>query len=163
RQLAAAAEDGIVSLASTRDAVGLGPGVGRARETVGLMRALAKRLDLPLALDADGVVAFAGELEHLRRRRAPTVLTPHAGEAAVLGLRAAQINADRARAARQLAERSGAVVLLKGAGTVVAAPSGELIVNATGGPALATGGTGDVLLGIVTGLLAQGLPALEAA
>jgi NAD(P)H-hydrate epimerase len=164
RQFAAAAEDGIVALAATRDAVGMGPGVGRDRETRGLVRALAKRLELPLALDADAVVAFAGELELLQIRRAPTVLTPHPGEAAaVLGVRPAQINADRAGAARELAARSGAVVLLKGAGTAVAAPTGELIVNPTGGPALATGGTGDVLLGIVTGLLAQGLPALRAA
>jgi ADP-dependent NAD(P)H-hydrate dehydratase / NAD(P)H-hydrate epimerase len=164
RQLAAAAEDGIVALAATRDAVGLGPGIGRARETTGLVRALAKRLDLPLAIDADGVVAFAGELELLRSRRAPTVLTPHPGEAAaVLGVKPAQINADRARAARELAAKSGAVVLLKGAGTAIAAPDGELIVNPTGGPALATGGTGDVLLGVVTGLLAQGVPPLRAA
>jgi NAD(P)H-hydrate epimerase len=164
RQFAAAAEEGIVALAAARDAVGLGPGIGRARETVGLVRALAKRLDLPLALDADGVVAFAGELDLLRGRRAPTVLTPHPGEAAaVLGVRTAQINADRAAAARDLARRSGAVVVLKGAATAIAAPDGELIVNPTGGPALATGGTGDVLLGIVTGLLAQGLPALRAA
>src|SRR5262249_58170545 len=93
RQFAAAAEEGIVALAATRDAVGLGPGIGRARETTGLVRALAKRLDLPLALDADGVVAFAGELDLLRGRRAPTVLTPHPGEAAaVLGVRPAQIH-----------------------------------------------------------------------
>jgi NAD(P)H-hydrate epimerase len=164
RQFAAAAEEGIVSLAATRDAVGLGPGVGRARETVGLVRAVAKRLDRPLALDADGVVAFAGELDLLRGRRAPTVLTPHPGEAAtVLGVRAAQINVDRARAARELAAKSGAVVVLKGAATAIAAPDGELIVNPTGGPALATGGTGDVLLGIVTGLLAQGMSARDAA
>jgi len=164
RGFAAAAEDGIVALAATRDAVGLGPGIGRAGETTGLVRALAKRIDLPLAVDADGVIAFVGELELLRGRRAPTVLTPHPGEAAaVLGVRPAQINADRAAAARELAARSGAVVLLKGAGTAVAAPDGTLIVNPTGGPALATGGTGDVLLGVVTGLLAQGLAPLSAA
>src|SRR5262249_18472550 len=123
-----------------------------------------KRIEVPLALDADAVVAFAGELELLRGRRAPCVLTPHPGEAAaVLGVRPAQINADRAAAARELAARSGAVVLLKGAGTAIAAPDGSLIVNPTGGPALATGGTGDVLLGVVTGLLAQGAEPLRAA
>src|SRR5262249_62052216 len=79
RQFAAAAEEGIVALAATRDAVGLGPGIGRARETTGLVRALAKRLDLPLALDADGVVAFAGELDLLRGRRGPAVVTPRPG------------------------------------------------------------------------------------
>ncbi len=164
RAFAAAAEDGIVALAASRDAVGLGPGIGRAAETTGLVRALAKRVDAPLALDADGVVAFAGELDLLRARRAPSVLTPHPGEAArVLGTSAARVNADRAAAARELAARSGAVVLLKGAGTVAAAPDGTVVVNATGGPVLATGGTGDVLLGIVTGLLAQGMAPLPAA
>jgi NAD(P)H-hydrate epimerase len=84
--------------------VGAGPGIGRERETSGLVRALAKRIDLPLALDADGVVAFAASSSCSRARRAPTVLTPHPGEpAAVLGVRAAQINADRAGAARELA------------------------------------------------------------
>jgi NAD(P)H-hydrate epimerase len=164
RQFAAAAEDGIVALAATRSAVGLGPGIGRARETTALARALAKRIEVPLAIDADGAVAFAGELELLRGRRAPTVLTPHPGEAAaLLGVKAARINADRAGCAREIARRSGAVVLLKGAGTAIAAPDGELIVNPTGGPALASGGTGDVLLGVVTGLLAQGLEPLRAA
>jgi NAD(P)H-hydrate epimerase len=78
-------------------------------------------------------------------------------------VKAARINADRAGCAREIARRSGAVVLLKGAGTAIAAPDGELIVNPTGGPALASGGTGDVLLGVVTGLLAQGLEPLRAA
>jgi NAD(P)H-hydrate epimerase len=164
RAFAAAAEEGVVALAATRDAVGVGPGIGRATETTGLVHALAKRVDAPLALDADAVVAFAGELGQLHARNAPTVLTPHPGEAAVvLGVRASEINADRAAAARELAQRTGAIVLLKGAGTAVAAPDGALIVNSTGGPALATGGTGDVLLGAVTGLLAQGLPPRRAA
>jgi len=164
RAFAAAAEDGVVALAALRDAVGLGPGLGRETETIDLVRALVKRLEAPLALDADAVVAFAGEPELLRARRAPTVLTPHPGEAAaLLGVRAAEINADRAGAARALAKATGAVVLLKGAGTAIAAPDGALIVNPTGGPALASGGTGDVLLGVVTGLLAQGLPPLRAA
>ncbi len=164
RAFAAAAEDGIVALAASRDAVGIGPGIGRATETDGLVHALVKRIDAPIALDADAVVAFADQLALLRGRRAPTVLTPHPGEAgAVLGVKATAINADRAGAARELAEKTGAVVLLKGAGTVIAAPEGDVIVNPTGGPALATGGTGDVLLGVVTGLLAQGVPAHRAA
>jgi NAD(P)H-hydrate epimerase len=164
RAFAAAAEEGIVALAASRDAVGLGPGVGRAAETVGLVHALVKRIEAPLALDADAVVAFAGDLALLRARRAPTVLTPHPGEAAVvLGVKPAAINADRAAAARELATSSGSIVVLKGAGTVIAAPDGEMIVNPTGGPALATGGTGDVLLGVITGLLAQGVSALHAA
>jgi len=122
------------------------------------------RLEAPLALDADGLVAFAKQPAALAERAFETLLTPHPGEAGVLlGATAAQVNADRLGAARTLAARSGAVVLLKGAGSVVADPRGAVAINPSGGPLLASGGTGDVLLGMVTGLLAQGLPAFEAA
>ena len=100
----------------------------------------------------------------LRSRPAPTVLTPHPGEAAaLLGGRPAELNRDRPGAARRLAEATGCTVVLKGAATVVATPEGRIFVNPTGGPALASGGTGDVLLGMLAGLLAQGQPADEAA
>jgi hydroxyethylthiazole kinase-like uncharacterized protein yjeF len=92
------------------------------------------------------------------------VLTPHPGEAGqLLGADPAEINRDRVGAARAIAERSGAVVLLKGAASVAAAPDGRVVVNSPGGPALGSGGTGDVLTGVVTGLLAQGVAAFEAA
>ena len=92
------------------------------------------------------------------------MLTPHPGEAAaLLGSDAAALNRDRLGAARRLARLSGCVVLLKGAASVTAAPDGRAVVNPTGGPALASGGTGDVLLGMVTGYLAQGCEAFEAA
>jgi NAD(P)H-hydrate epimerase len=164
RVLAAAAEPAILALAQSRDAVGLGPGIGRDAEVQGLVRALAKRIEQPLALDADAIVAFAGEPGLLKARRAPTVLTPHPGEAAaLLGCTPAEINADRPAAARRIAAATGAVALLKGAGTIAATPDGHLVVNATGGPALGSGGTGDVLLGMLAGFLAQGVPAPEAA
>jgi NAD(P)H-hydrate epimerase len=164
RGLAAGAEEAVLALATTRDGVGLGPGLGRDAETLALVRAVAKRLEVPLALDADAIFAFRDDPALLTARRAPTVLTPHPGEAAeLLGCSAADVNCDRPGAARRLAERVGAVVLLKGAATVTAAPDGELVVNPTGGPLLASGGTGDVLLGLVTGLLAQGADAREAA
>ena len=164
RALAASAEQAILALAATRDAVGLGPGIGRDEETLGLVRAVAKRLETPLALDADALLAFAGELSLLAHRRAPTVLTPHPGEAgALLGASAAEVNRDRPAAARELARATGATVLLKGAATLTASPDGWLIVNPTGGPILGSGGTGDVLLGLVTGLLAQGLDPRSAA
>jgi NAD(P)H-hydrate epimerase len=167
RALAASAEQAILTLAATRDAVGLGPGIGRDEETLGLVRAVAKRLETPLALDADGLIAFAGDLALLKGRRAPTVLTPHPGEAgALLGVSAAEVNRDRPGAARELAAASGATVLLKGAATITASRSnGEdaLVVNPTGGPILGSGGTGDVLLGLVAGLLAQGVEPHRAA
>jgi NAD(P)H-hydrate epimerase len=164
RALAAAAEPSILALAATRDVVGLGPGIGRDDETLGLVRAVAKRLEVPLVLDADALLAFAGDLALLTTRPAPTVLTPHPGEAAaLLGGSPAALNEDRPAAARRLAAATGAVVLLKGAGTLTADPEGGLIANPTGGPVLGSGGTGDVLLGLVAGLLAQGLGAREGA
>jgi NAD(P)H-hydrate epimerase len=164
RALAAGAEDAIAALAAERDAVGLGPGIGRGAETQKLVRALALRIEGPLALDADALFAFRGDPGPLRRRRAATVLTPHPGEAArLLGCTAAEVNRDRVGAARRLAAQSGSVVVLKGAATLVATPSGPTLVNPTGGPELASGGTGDVLLGAVVGLLAQGLDARDAA
>ncbi len=164
RSLASAAEDAILALAAERDVVGLGPGVGRSHETGALVRSLAKRIESPLVVDADGLFALKDELGALRGREAATILTPHPGEAAwLLGSSAAEVNRDRPAAARALAETTGAVVVLKGAATVTASPQGRLIVNPTGGPVLAAGGTGDVLLGLVASLLGQGLPALEAA
>jgi NAD(P)H-hydrate epimerase len=164
RRLAAGAQDRIVELAAERNAVGIGPGIGRDAETAKLVRAVVPRVDVPLALDADALHAYHGCLDTLQACRAERVLTPHPGEAAaLLDSSPQQINRDRPAAARQLAERSGAVVLLKGAASVVAAPEGRLLVNPTGGPALASGGTGDVLLGMLVALLAQGLPAFEAA
>ncbi|MCH2170972.1 NAD(P)H-hydrate dehydratase [Myxococcota bacterium] len=154
----------IIALAGKRDAVGLGPGLGRQTPSQELVRLLTRELDLPLVIDADALRALAGYVKHLEGRRNPTVLTPHPGEAGeLLGVGASDVNADRIGAARRLARDSGCVVLLKGAGTVVAAADGRLAINATGGPALATGGTGDVLLGMVTGLLAQGTESFEAA
>jgi NAD(P)H-hydrate epimerase len=164
RALASSGVETVIALAATRNAVGLGPGVGRSDETQALILALAKRLDIPLVIDADGLFPFAREPELLREREAPTILTPHPGEAAsLLGMDPASVNRDRPGTARRLAEKMGAVTVLKGAATVIAAPDGRIAVNSTGGPALASGGSGDVLLGIVTGLLVQGLGAFEAA
>jgi NAD(P)H-hydrate epimerase len=127
------------------------------------MRGLAGKIERPLVLDADGLLAFADAAALLRARAAPTILTPHPGEAAaLLACSPAEINRDRPAAARRLAEETGSVVVLKGAATVTAEPGGRCAVNASGGPILATGGTGDVLTGVVVGLLAQGADAFEA-
>ena len=164
RSLAAGAQERIVELAAQRSAVGIGPGIGRGAETAKLVRSVTPRIDGPLALDADALHSFTGALDALRVCRAECVLTPHPGEAAsLLETTPREINRDRPQAARRLAELSGAVVLLKGAASLIAAPDGRLLVNSTGGPALGSGGTGDVLLGMLVGLLAQGLEAFEAA
>jgi len=164
RSFASSAAESIIALAATRDAVGLGPGIGCSEETQALVISLVKRLEIPLVIDADGLYPFAREPNLLRERRGFTILTPHPGEAArLLGVETSEVNRDRPTAARELAKRLGSVVALKGAATVTAAPDGRIAINPTGGPALAAGGTGDVLLGMLTALVAQGVAAFEAA
>jgi NAD(P)H-hydrate epimerase len=161
-ELAAEAAEPLLALARARDV--LAPGLGRGAAPRELVRRVVPRAAVPLVLDADGLFAFLGEPEALRGRAAPAVLTPHPGEAAaLLGGEPAAINRDRVSAALRLAEVSGAVVVLKGAATVVAEPGGRVRVNPTGGPVLAAGGSGDVLTGVIAGLLAQGLAPFEAA
>ncbi|MEF8698681.1 MAG: NAD(P)H-hydrate dehydratase [Candidatus Accumulibacter sp. UW26] len=155
-------------LAAGLGALACGPGMGGSDEArVLLERSCA--LDIPLLLDADALNSMAGDprlqqaVAERGSRRAATLLTPHPTEAArLLGIDTAQVQADRAAAAQQLAARYQAVVLLKGCGSVVATPDGRCFVNTTGNPGLATAGTGDVLSGFVIALLAQGWPALEA-
>jgi NAD(P)H-hydrate epimerase len=163
--LAAAALGALLDLAAERDVVALGPGVGRAAETQKLVRDFASRCARPLVLDADGLFPFGGRaLAALKARKAATILTPHPGEASrLLGVPVAEINRNRVAAARRLATEAGGVVVLKGAASVIAAANGRTVLNATGGPVLASGGTGDVLTGIVAALLGQGLDAFDAA
>ncbi len=139
----------------------VGPGLGGDDRVVAGVRELVAKAPVPVVLDADGLNALRGELEPLRAREPATVLTPHAGEYERLAGR--PVGEDRLAAARELAERSQSVVLLKGPGEVVAAPGGPTGINATGGPWLATAGTGDVLSGIVGAFLARGASAFNAA
>jgi NAD(P)H-hydrate epimerase len=142
-------------------ALAVGPGLGRAPETVAAVREAVGGAQVPVVVDADGLHALAGQHALLQARRWPTVLTPHEGEYAAL--HGAPPVPDRLAAARELAAATGAVVLLKGPGTVVADPGGRAAVCPLGGPWLASAGTGDVLTGIVAGFLARGMPAFEAA
>jgi hydroxyethylthiazole kinase-like uncharacterized protein yjeF len=139
------------------DAVALGPGMTTNEETAAYIRTLVRSCPAPLVLDADGLNAFVGHVPELADRRSAAVLTPHAGEFARLaGITAREVGADRIGHARKLAAEASAVVLLKGSRTVVAAPDGRVLVNPTGGPYLATGGTGDVLTGMIAALIARG-------
>jgi hydroxyethylthiazole kinase-like uncharacterized protein yjeF len=152
----------VVRAARQADAVVLGPGLGRSDATASVVRDLVARLTLPLLLDADALHALGSDLSLVAARTAPTVLTPHAGEAArLLGITRDAVDADRDGVAQALAVGS-ATALLKGPGTLVAG-AGRLVLNPSGGAGLATLGTGDVLSGIVGTLLAQGTPSLEAA
>ncbi|CDG83032.1 NAD(P)H-hydrate dehydratase [Janthinobacterium agaricidamnosum] len=143
-----------------------GPGLGTSHRAHELILA-AIGSGSPLLLDADALNLVAGEPElqtALALRGKSTLLTPHPLEAArLLGIGIAEVQADRLKAARQLAEQLDVIVVLKGSGTVIARPDGHAVINTTGNPALATAGTGDVLAGLCGSLLAQGWPAWEAA
>ncbi len=148
-------------LAADLTALACGPGLGTSSRAVELLLAACRR-DIPLVLDADALNLSAAESDlpvALATRRAPTLLTPHPAEAArLLGSSVAAVQADRIAAAQEIAERFHALVALKGCGTVIVAPDGRWSINATGNPGLATAGSGDVLTGMVTALLAQGWP-----
>ncbi|MEZ4247752.1 MAG: NAD(P)H-hydrate dehydratase [Polyangiales bacterium] len=141
----------------------LGPGLGLDDSTRSWVGALAISAPLPMALDADALTALAGELATLQAAP-PRVLTPHPAEAArLLGIATEVVQHDRYAAATTLATQSGQVAILKGAGSVIAAPDGRLRVVSAGTPALGVAGTGDVLAGLVGALLAEGLDAFDAA
>ncbi|WP_426337945.1 NAD(P)H-hydrate dehydratase [Pseudoduganella sp. S-14] len=144
----------------------IGPGMGSSASSAEML-ASALHSQSPVVLDADALNLLAGSealRAQLAQRQAPCILTPHPLEAArLLGVTAAEIQADRPSAARMLASRLAATVVLKGSGTVIAARNGEIVINTTGNPALATAGTGDVLSGLCGSLLAQGWPEWEAA
>lgn len=152
-----------LELAGAADAVALGPGLSDDPRALDFARAVTLRCTRPLVLDADGLNAFAGRLEELAACPAPLVLTPHPGEAArLLGVSAADVQRDRAGAVSELARRSGATCLLKGAATLVAEGT-RRARNGTGNSGMATGGSGDVLTGVIAALLAQGMAPFEAA
>jgi ADP-dependent NAD(P)H-hydrate dehydratase / NAD(P)H-hydrate epimerase len=156
--IALAALDRIVELATSRDAVALGPGLGLERETLELARTLARDLARPLAIDADALTALAGDLGVLRSAPAARCLTPHPGEMArICGTTTAEVQRDRIAAARTLATDLHVHVVLKGATSVIASPDGRVVLNPTGNPGMASGGTGDVLTGILGAFLARGL------
>jgi NAD(P)H-hydrate epimerase len=142
----------------------LGPGLGRDDGTLKLARRIARRVEIPLLLDADGLNAHAGRLESLAGRSAATVLTPHAGELArLLETESARVGAHRLTCARRAARRAQAIVVLKGDDTIVAAPDGRAAVSRGGAPALATAGTGDVLSGVIGAYLSKGMDPFHAA
>lgn len=146
------------------DALGLGPGLGRREETMAFVRNVLEHAASPVVLDADGLWACAGQAKWLVQRTAPLVLTPHPGELATLvGTTIGAIEQDRIGIARATAQETGAVVVLKGAFTVVAAADGRVSLNSTGNPGMASGGMGDVLTGVIAALLGQGLSAYDAA
>jgi hydroxyethylthiazole kinase-like uncharacterized protein yjeF len=135
----------------------IGPGLGTVAPTQDFIRSVVSTVELPIVLDADGLNAFAGRAAELSKRKtAHLVVTPHPGEMArLLGVSVAEVERDRVKAASDAARHWNAVVLLKGFLTAVAAPDGRVFINTTGTPALAKGGSGDVLTGLLAALIAQ--------
>ena len=152
------------ALLGEKDVLAIGPGLGGHPETVGFVRRLVEETTLPIVLDADGINAFVGQTERLNGQKRILVLTPHPGEfARLLGRSTADVQADRVTLARDFAQQHGLHLVLKGHRTICASPSGQVFVNSTGNPGMATGGSGDVLTGILAGLLGQGLSDLRSA
>ncbi len=154
----------VASRAERADALVLGPGLGRSEGSLQFAREVARSVDLPMVLDADGLNAHAGSLGSLASRGAATVLTPHAGELArLLQTDSAAVGARRLQSAREAARTAAAIVVLKGDDTLVAAPDGRVAVNRGGASALATAGTGDVLSGVIGAFLAKRMDPFAAA
>lgn len=167
-------EDGLIDFARSRsilpglieraDVVAVGPGLGQSEDLRGLIPFLIAEADRPLVIDADGLNLLVGQADVLRQLKRPAVLTPHPGEFARLtGREIAAVQQDRVKHAAELAATSEhLVVVLKGAGTIVT-DGRRYYTNTTGNPGMATGGSGDVLTGVIAALIGQGLPAFEAA
>jgi NAD(P)H-hydrate epimerase len=156
--------DPVLELCERAGALVLGPGIGRTDGALEWAREVARRAPVPVLIDADGLNAHAGQLDSLRERQAPTVLTPHEGELGrLLGIESDQVQAARLECAREAVERSGCIVVLKGDDTIVGTPEGVAAISPGATPALATAGTGDVLSGLIGALLSKGMHPLEAA
>lgn len=146
------------------DVLAAGPGLGVTGDTKKLLPDIIRTCPAPMVLDADALNSLNGDCRPLAQAKSPVIITPHPGEMGrLIGKKAADIEKDRLGAALSLSTETGACVVLKGARTVIASPEGKIFINPTGTPGMAKAGTGDVLTGMIAGLLAQGLPPAEAA
>ncbi len=153
-----------LDFAANKDAAVLGPGISQHSDTAAFVHGFVARCPVPFLVDADGLNALSDNPSVIEKAVAPCVLTPHPGEMARLtSANTRDVQADRVGIAARFASARGCVVVLKGHRTVIAAPDGRAVLNPTGNEGMATGGTGDVLSGLVGGLLAQGMDAFEAA
>jgi ADP-dependent NAD(P)H-hydrate dehydratase / NAD(P)H-hydrate epimerase len=146
----------IEELAKGKTVLAIGPGISREAETSELVRGLLAKIQMPIVLDADGLNAFEGRADDLNGKGRTLVITPHPGEMARLaGLSIPDVQRDRLGVARKFAREHELIVVLKGHRTLVVQPDGEAWVNTTGNPGMSTGGTGDILTGMVAGMIAQ--------
>lgn len=156
--------DFMAAALSGKKALVVGPGIGTAPETADAVRELCSIAKVPVVVDADGLTILADNISQLRTFNSTMVFTPHPGEMARLAaISTADVQKDRIGCARRFAEKHGITVVLKGAGSVIAAPDGRVAISPTGNAGMATGGMGDVLSGLIGGLLAQGVSPWHAA
>jgi len=154
--ISASALDRIAELVKGKNVFAIGPGISRNPQTAELVRSLIATLPIPMVVDADGLNAFEGRTNELKGEGRTLVITPHPGEMARLaGCSVADVQNDRLGVARKFAREHQLIVVLKGHRTLVVHPDGEAWVNTAGNPGMATGGTGDVLTGMVAGMIAQ--------
>jgi NAD(P)H-hydrate epimerase len=157
RSLGKAALEPLITFAKDKTVAAIGPGLSTHPETAEVVHGLITQLAIPMVIDADGLNNLVGHLDLLKQARAPIVLTPHPGEMArLIGATTAEVQADRLGIAADFVQRHPVTLVLKGARTIIASRSGVLTINSTGNPGMATAGTGDVLTGMIAGLIAQG-------
>ncbi|MBI3009327.1 MAG: NAD(P)H-hydrate dehydratase [Candidatus Omnitrophica bacterium] len=158
------AYDEILDFIDKVDVVAIGPGLSTHKETVRLVRKLITSISKPIVIDADGLNALAGSAGLLKKAIGPVVITPHPGEMArLVGISTSEIQKDRKAIALKSAKEYNLTVVLKGYHSVVANQSGKMYINTTGNPGMATGGTGDILTGMIASFIGQGISAFDAA
>jgi len=158
------AEKELLSFSEKCTSAAIGPGISRNKETQGLVRSLLGKIGKPVVLDADGINAFAGHLDSLKKATAMLILTPHTGEMArLLEKDIDEVKNNRKDIALEFARQYNTVLVLKGHETIVAKPDGMFYVNTTGNVGMATGGTGDCLTGMIASFVGQGMDAFGAA
>jgi len=156
--------DEILAMVENMDVLAIGPGLGRKKTISEILRNIFGRINISIVLDADGLNGISGNIDLLSQHTKPVVITPHVGEMARLtGLTIAEILDSPVRVSQEFSREHGVIVLLKGATTVVCEPGGRIYFNTTGNSGMATAGSGDVLTGIISGLIAQGYHAYDAA
>jgi len=156
--LGESAFDTIINLMEEKKCIAIGPGLGQAKKTKNLVQKIVKSSPIPLVVDADGLNSLAGDAQVLKNARAPVILTPHPGEMArLMDTGVGAVQQDRIKCARDFATGFNVHLILKGARTVIAHPDGRVFINPTGNAGMASGGMGDVLTGIIAGLIVQGL------
>ncbi|SMB89582.1 NAD(P)H-hydrate epimerase [Desulfonispora thiosulfatigenes DSM 11270] len=150
------AEEEILASIEGKSVIVIGPGFGNNEEYVSILKHILEKIDIPIVIDADGINLLARDISILDNIKAPVILTPHPGEMArLLDISTQEVQKNRIELAKKLAENYGIWVVLKGNKTVIATPKGEVLINPTGSPSLATAGSGDVLAGMIGAMLGQ--------